>query len=149
MAGLEQHREFKKRYPLEAEHKIQQMRNIWGEQLGIEEHLTQKQWYWAMGLDDIPEPPTWPMETCPLIRPFWHKNNLGARLDAWAKCDPLLLNELNLLRDSNALEYWKGHDLMLQYSSNPRNIRQKEKQAEISTRLTKIIKTSHHIGKLT
>ena len=81
------------------------MRKIWAEQLGIKEHFTQKQWYWAMRLDDIPEPPTWPTETWPRVRPFWHKNDLGARLDAWDKFDPLVLNELNPLRDSNALEY--------------------------------------------
>ena len=105
MAGLDQHRAFKERYPQEAKDKIQRMRKIWAEQLGIGEHLTQKQWYWAMGFDDIPEPPTWPEEAWPRVRPFWHKNDLGARLDAWAKCDPLLLNELNPLRDSNASEY--------------------------------------------
>lgn len=88
-----------------------------------------------MGLDDIPEPPTWPMETWPRVTPFWHKNDLGAHLDAWAKCNPLLLNELNSLQDSNASEYWKRHDPMLQYSSNPRNIRQKEKRTQASTRL--------------
>lgn len=118
------------------------MRKIWAEQLGIGEHLTQKQWYWAMGLDDIPEPPTWPeeawpKESWPQVRPFWYKNDVGARLDAWAKWDPLLLNELNFLRDSNASEYWKRHDPMLQYSGNPRNIQRREKQAEMSTRLTK------------
>lgn len=58
-----------------------------------------------MGLDDIPEPPTWPEEAWPRVRPFWPKNDLGARLDAWAKCDPLLLNKLNPLRDSNASKY--------------------------------------------
>ena len=78
-----------------------------------------------MGLDDIPEPATWPTETWPRVRSFWHKNDLGTRLDAWAKCDPLLLNKHNSLRDSNASEYWKRHDPMLQYSSNPRSIRQK------------------------
>lgn len=112
------------------------MRKIWAEQLGIGEHLTQKQWYWAMGLDDIPESPTWPMETWPRVRPFWHKNNLRAHLDAWAKCDPLLLNKLNPLRDSNASEYWKRHNPILQYSSNPRNIQQKLKRAQASIRLT-------------
>ncbi len=90
-----------------------------------------------MGLDDILEPPTWPEEAWPRVKPFWHKNDLGAHLDAWTKCNSLLLNELNPLRDSNALEYWKRHDPILQYSSNPRNIRQKEKQAEMSTHLTK------------
>ena len=49
------------------------MRKIWAEQLRIEEHLTQKQWYWAMGLDDIPKPPTWPTETWPRVKPLWHK----------------------------------------------------------------------------
>lgn len=127
MAELDQHRAFKERYPQEAKDKIQRMRKIWAEQLGIGEHLTQKQWYWAMGLDDIPEPPTWPKEAWleesqPQVRPFWYKNDLGASLDAWAKWNPLLFNELNSLRDSNASKYWKRHDSMLQYSGNPRNI---------------------------
>ena len=62
IAGLDQHRAFKERCPQKTKDKIQQMRKIWAEQLGIGEHLTQKQWYWAMGLDDIPEHPTWPEE---------------------------------------------------------------------------------------
>ena len=90
-----------------------------------------------MGLDDIVESPTWPKEAWPQVRLFWHKNNLRARLDARAKCDPIVLNELNPLRDSNALEYWKRHDPMLQYLSNPRNVQRKEKQAEMSTRVTR------------
>lgn len=103
MGSLKQHRDFKRRYPIEAAGKIQKTRKIFAEQLGIGEHLTKKQWYWAMGLDDIPEPPEWPVESWPLVRPFWHKNDLGARLDAWAKYDPLLLNESNPLRDSTSL----------------------------------------------
>lgn len=43
VAGLDQHRTFKERYPQEAKDKIQRMRKIWAEQLGIGEHLTQKQ----------------------------------------------------------------------------------------------------------
>lgn len=66
-----------------------------------------------MELDNIPEPPTWPTKTWLQVRPFWHKNNLRAHLDVWAKYNPLLLNKLNLLRDSNALEYWKCHNPML------------------------------------
>lgn len=42
MAGLEQHRAFKKRYTLEAQDKIQRMKKIWAEELGIRERLTQK-----------------------------------------------------------------------------------------------------------
>lgn len=80
-----------------------------------------------MGLDDIPEPPKWPVESWPLVRFFWHKNDLGACLDAWAKCDPLLLNESNPLQDSEALDYWKRHDPMELYSSNPRNIQRKKR----------------------
>ena len=80
-----------------------------------------------MGLDNIPEPPEWPIESWPLARPFWHKNNFGACLDAWAKCDPLLLNESNSLQDSEALDYWKRHDPMEQYSSNLRNIQRKKR----------------------
>ena len=75
-----------------------------------------------MGLDDIPKPPKWPVESWPLVRFFLHKNDLGARLDAWAKCDPLLLDKRNLLRDLKALDYWKCHDSMKLYSSNLRNI---------------------------
>lgn len=82
MGGLKQHRDFKSRYPVEAAEKIQKTRKIFAEQLGIGEYLTRKQWYWAMGLDDIPEPPEWPVESWPLVRPFWHKNDLGSRLDA-------------------------------------------------------------------
>ena len=78
--------------------------------MGIGERLTRKQWYWAKGLDDIPESPEWPLESWPLVGLFWHKNDLGARLDAWAKCDPLLLNKYNLLRDLQAPDYWKRHD---------------------------------------
>ena len=126
MGDLKQHRNFKKRHPVKAAEKIQKTRKIFAEQAGIGEHLTRKQWYWAMGLDNIPEPPEWPVESWPLARPFWHKNYLGARLDAWAKCDPLLLNECNSLRDSQASDYWKRHDPMEQYSSNPRNIRRKK-----------------------
>lgn len=80
-----------------------------------------------MGLDDIPKPPEWPVKSWSLARPFWHKNDLGACLDAWAKYDPLLLNESNPLQDSEALDYWKRHDPMQQYSSNPRNIRRKKR----------------------
>lgn len=50
-----------------------------------------------MGLDNIPVPPEWPVESWSLARSFWHKNDLGTRLNAWAKCDPLLLNESNSL----------------------------------------------------
>lgn len=63
-------------------------------------------------------------------------------MDAWAKCDPLLLNECNPLRDSQASDYWKRHDPMEQYSSNPRNIRREKRirtppiQAESSTPVT-------------
>lgn len=73
MGGLKQHRDFKKRHPVEAAEKIQKTRKIFAEQVGIGEYLTRKQWYWAMGLDDIPEPPEWPVESWPLARPFWHK----------------------------------------------------------------------------
>lgn len=41
------------------------MRKIWVEHLGIGEHLTQNHWYWAMGLDNIPEPPIWPKKAWP------------------------------------------------------------------------------------
>lgn len=126
MGGLQQHRGFKKRYPVAAAEKIQKTRKIFAEQVEIGEYLTRKQWHWAMGLD-IPEPPEWPVESWPFARPFWHKNDLGARLDAWAKCDPLLLNESNPLRDSEASNYWKRHDPMEQYSSNPRNVRRKKR----------------------
>ena len=78
-----------------------------------------------MGFDDIPKTPEWPVESRPLARPFWHKNDLGARFDAWAKCDPLLLNESNPLRDSEASDYWKRHDPMEQYSSNPVTFKEK------------------------
>ena len=91
------------------------------------EYLTKKQWYWAMGLDDIPEPPEWPVESWPLVRLFWHKNDLDAHLDTWAKCDPLLLDKKNPLRDSEASDYWKHHDPMKLYSSNPRNIQRKKR----------------------
>lgn len=127
MGGLKQHRDFKSWYPIEAAEKIQKTRKILAKQLGIGEYLTRKQWYWAMGLDDIPNPPEWPVESWPLVRPFWHKNDLGARLDAWAKCDPLLLDERNPLRDSEASDYWKRHDPMKLYSSNPRNIQRKKR----------------------
>ncbi len=51
MGGLKQHRDFKRRYLVEAAEKIQKTRKIFAEQLGIEEHLTRKRWYWAMRLD--------------------------------------------------------------------------------------------------
>lgn len=57
MGGLKQHRDFKRRYPVEAAEKILKTRKIFAEQLGIGEYITRKQWYWAMGLDNIPEPP--------------------------------------------------------------------------------------------
>ena len=105
MGDLKQHRAFKKWFSVEAAEKIQKTRKIFVEQVGIGEHLTRKQWYWAMGLDDIPEPPEWPIESWPLARPFCHKNDLSACLDTWTKCDPLLLNECNPLRDSEASDY--------------------------------------------
>lgn len=80
-----------------------------------------------MRLDDIPKPLEWPVESWPLVRLFWLKNDLGARLDAWAKCDPLLLDERNPLRDSEASDYWKRHDPMKLYFSNPRNIQRKKR----------------------
>lgn len=82
MGGLKQHRDFKKRHPVEEAEKIQKTRKCFAEQIVIGEHLTKKQWYWAIGLDDIPEPPEWLVESWPLIRPFWHRNDLGAYLDA-------------------------------------------------------------------
>lgn len=150
MGGLKQNRAFKKRFPFEAAEKIQKTRKIFAEQVGIGEHLTRKQWYWAMGLDDIPEPPEWPVKSWPLARPFWHKNNFGALLNAWAKCDPLLLNKSNPLRNSEASDYWKRHDPMQQYSSNPRNIRRKKcirtppLQAEPSASQTPLTIRSKH-----
>lgn len=106
-----------------------------------------------MELDDIPEPPEWLVESWPLARPFWHKNDLGARLDAWAKCDPLLLNESNPLQDSEVSNYWKRHDPMEQYSSNPRNVRRKKRirtppaQAEPSAPHTPLtIRSKHSIS---
>lgn len=73
------------------------MRKIQIKQLGIGEHLTQKQWYQPMKLDDIPEPPIWSIKTWLQVRLFWHKNDLGAHLDAWAKCNLFLLNKFNPL----------------------------------------------------
>lgn len=67
------------------------------------------------------------MESWPLVRSFWHKNDLGARLDTWAKYDPLLLNESNPLQDLQVSDYWKRHDPMELYSSNPRNIQRKKR----------------------
>ena len=66
------------------------------------------------------------MESWPLVRFFGHKNDLGAHLDSWAKCDPLLLNECNPLQDLQAPYYWKRHDPMEKCSSNPRNIQRKK-----------------------
>ena len=63
MGGLKQHRAFKKRCLVKAAEKIQKTRKIFAEQVGIGENLTRKQWYWAMGLDDILEPPEWPVES--------------------------------------------------------------------------------------
>ncbi len=51
--GLKQHNDFKIRYPVEAAEKIQKTRKIFTEQLGIEKHLTRKQWYWTIRLDNI------------------------------------------------------------------------------------------------
>lgn len=90
-------------------------------------------------LDNILEPLEWLVESWLFARLFWHKNNLSARLDAWAKCDSLLLNESNLLWDSEASNYWKLCTLIEQYSSNPCNIRRKKRiwalsiQLELST----------------
>lgn len=100
---------------------------IFAEQMGIGEYLTRKQWHWAMVLDDIPEPSEWPVKSWLLAQPFWYKNDLGGGLDIWAKCDPLLLNESNPLQDLEASNYWKCHDPIEQYSSNPRNIRKKKR----------------------
>lgn len=103
-----------------------------------------------MELDDIPELLEWPLESWPLTRSFWYKNNFGACLDAWAECNPLLLNESNLLRDSEALNYWKRHDPMEQYSSNPGNVQRKKRiqttpiQAEPSASQTPLTIQSKH-----
>ncbi|MCJ1343435.1 hypothetical protein MMC31_001628, partial [Peltigera leucophlebia] len=43
MGGLKQHRDFKKRHPVEAAEKIQKTRKIFAEQVGIGEYLTRKQ----------------------------------------------------------------------------------------------------------
>ncbi len=56
MGGLKQHHDFKRRYPVEAAEKIQKTRKIFAEQLKIRGHLTRKQWYWAMRLDNIQNP---------------------------------------------------------------------------------------------
>lgn len=120
--GLKQYRVFKKRFLVKAAKKIQKMRKIFAEQVGIGEHLTRKQQYQAMELDDIPEPLEWPIESWPLTRLFWQKSNLSACLDAWAKCDLLLLNKSNPLQDSEVLDYQKHHNPMQQYFSNSRNI---------------------------
>lgn len=48
----------------------------------------------------------------PLLDHFGIKKIFVARLNTWAKCDPLLLNESNPLQDSEASTYWKRHDLM-------------------------------------
>ena len=42
MGGLKQHRDFKKRYSVEAAEKIQKTKNFFAEQVGIGEHLTRK-----------------------------------------------------------------------------------------------------------
>lgn len=43
MGVLKLHRDFKSRYPVEAAEKIQKIRKIFAEQLGIGEYLTRKQ----------------------------------------------------------------------------------------------------------
>ena len=93
--GLKHHHDFKRQYPVEAPEKIQKTRKISVEKLRIREHQIRKQCYWAMRLDNISGPPKWPWVSWPLVRLFWHKNDLGACLDAWAKYDPLWLNECN------------------------------------------------------
>lgn len=79
-----------------------------------------------MGLDYILELLKWPMGFWLFVRLFWHKNDLGTHLDAWAKCDPLLLDKKNLLQDLEALDYLKHHDLIKLYSSNLCNIQRKK-----------------------
>lgn len=90
---------------MEIVEKIQKIRKIFAKQLGIGEYLTIKQQYWAMELNDISELLEWFMESWPLIRVFWHKNDLDVHLKPWAKYHLLLLDEKNLLQDLEASDY--------------------------------------------
>ncbi len=88
-----------------------------------------------MGLDDIPKPLLYPIETWFQVGQFWYKNDLGTYLDILDKCDLLFLNDLHFFQDFNASEYWKRDDLILYYLSNPQNLKQKQKLASMSMRL--------------